>query len=277
MRKKQLVWVNTIIKNEEKWIWYALNSILSFVERIIIWDSGSIDKTVEIIKVINDKKIEFKEIGPIKKEDFGKVRQKMLEQTKSEWVWILDGDEVWPKKSTLQLIKEIKKASQHIHSFCVRPINFVGDIRFIHPETFTGQTPHGPKGLKGFFSTRIFRRNIPGLHIAGPYGKESFYSEDNVTLREKKEHVKYLPEVYYWHMSYLPRSTSRSKDREVMMRVKKRKYEIGRRRPKWLEIPEVFYLPRPDIVSDPFYKMNNWEYFKAVFQTPLKKLKRRFL
>lgn len=162
-----------------------------------------------------------------------------------------------------------------IHSFCVRPINFVGDIRFIHPEVFRGQTPHGPKGLKGFFSTRIFRRNISGLHIAGPYGKESFCDKNNVTLRKRIKHVKYLPNVYYWHMGYLPRSSDRAKDREVMMRAKKRKFEIGIKKPDWIKTPEAFYFKRPKIVPDPFYKMNAWEYFKACVQTPFKKIKRK--
>jgi len=275
MKKKPLVWVNTLVKNEERFIWYVLQSVLPFVDKIIVWDSGSTDKTVEIIKTIKDKKIDFKEIGKIKKEDFGQVRQLMLEQTKSDWVWILDGDEVWPKNSSFQLVKEIKKATKNIHSLCVRPINFVGDLRFIHPETFAKQTPHGPKGLKGFFSTRIFRRDIPGLHIGGPYGKEAFYAGDGKTLRERKNHVKYLSDVYYWHMDYLPRSYSRKKDKEVMMREKKRKYEIGIKKPKWLKTPEVFHSKRPKIVPNPFYKMNNFEYLKALIQTPLKKLKRK--
>lgn len=275
MRKKLSIWVNCLVKNEERWIWYALNSVLPFVDKIIVWDTGSIDKTVEIIKIIRNEKIDFREIGEVRKEEFGQVRQRMLERTKSDWVLVLDGDEIWPKKSIVQLIKEIKNASNKIQSFCVRPINFVGDSRFIHPETFSGQTPHGPKGLKGFFSTRVFRRHIPGLHIAGPYGKESFYDENNITLRERKEHVKYLPNVYYWHMSYLPRSSSRAKDKQVMMRKKKRKYEISTPRPNWIEIPEVFYLPRPKIVPDPFYKMTSWEFLKAVIQTPLKRIKRK--
>lgn len=275
MKKKPLVWVNSLVKNEERWIWYSLNSILPFVDKIIVWDTGSTDKTEKIIKSIKNKKIEFKQIGVINKNNYGQVRQKMLEQTSSNWVFIVDGDEIWPKKPLIQLIKEIKNASSEIDSFCVRPINFVADIRFIHPETFKDQTPHGPKGLKGFFSTRTFRRDILGLHIAGPYGKESFYDGNNVTLRERGKHVKYLPDIYYWHMSYLPRSATRDKDEEVMMRKKKRKYEIGIKRPNWIEVPEVFYIPRPTIVPDPFYKMNSWEYLKASVQTPLKKIKRK--
>jgi len=277
MDRKILVWVNCLVKNEQQWVWYALNSVLPFVDKVLVWDSGSTDKTAAIIKTIKSKKIDFKQIGAVSKKEYGKIRQRMLDKTKSDWVWIVDGDEIWPEKPALQLIKEVKKAPSFIDSFCVRPINFVGDIRFIHPETFSGQTPHGPQGLKGFFSTRMFRRNITGLHIAGPYGQESFYAEKGLTLRQRKKHVKYLPKVYYWHLSYLPRSASRQKDKQVMMRKRKRKYEIGLKKPVWLETPQVFYQPRPAMVPDPFYQMNKWEYFKALSQTPLKKIKRKLI
>lgn len=275
MKKKPLIWVNSLVKNEERWVWYAIQSVLSFVDRLIIWDTGSTDNTKQIIESIKSDKIIFKPIGPVNKKEFGNIRNQMLKETRADWVWILDGDEIWPQTSSIRLLKEIGNAFDNIQSFCVRPINFVGDIRYVHPETFAGQTPHGPKGLKGFFSTRIFRRNIPGLHAAGDYGKESFYDNNNLTLRERINHVKYFPNIYYWHMDYLPRSSCWVKDKEVMMRAKKRKYELGILRPSWIKIPKVFNLPRPEIVSPPFYKMNRWEYLKASIQTPFKKIKRK--
>jgi glycosyltransferase involved in cell wall biosynthesis len=275
MKKNPSIWVNCLVKNEERWLWFALQSVLAFVDKILVWDSGSTDKTEKIIKTIKSKKINFQQIGSISKKDYGKIRQRMLEQTKSDWVFILDGDEIWPKKCLQKLLDEAKKAPKHLQSFSFRPINFVGDIRFIHPEVFLGQTPYGPKGLKGFFADHLFRRCLPGLHIKGVYGQEGFYDKANLSLRERKSHHRFLPDVYYWHMSYLPRSSSRKKDLEVMMRWRKRKYEIGLPRPDWIEFPEVFYLKRPNLVADPFYKMNNWEYLKAMAQTPLKKIKRK--
>lgn len=276
MNKEPCIWVNCLVRNEERWIWYALNSVLAYVDKILVWNTGSTDNTVAIVKSIKNTKIDFQGIGEVSQADYGKVRQKMLEATKSDWVLILDGDEVWPEKSIRSLVEEAGQVGPAIQGLCVRPINFVGDIRFIHPETFQGQAPHAPKDIKGFFSTRMFRRGIKGLHVANPYGKESFYDANNKTLRENPDKIKYLDEVYYWHMSYLPRSLSGLHDKEVMMRLKKRKYEIGIPRPKWIEVPEVFYQPRPKNIPNPFYQMNSLDYFRAVIQTPFKKLKRRF-
>jgi glycosyltransferase involved in cell wall biosynthesis len=274
MNTKYRVWVNMMVKNEERWIWYALMAVLPLIDKALVWDTGSTDKTVEIIKTIKDKKIDFYQAGSVNKKTFSQLRQKMLQQTKSDWVLNVAGDEIWPNKPLKKLIKEINKAPESIQTFCVRPINFVGDIRFVHPETFIGQTPLAPKGITGFFSSRVFRRNISGLHISGQYGQEGFYDGQGITIRERQKHVKYLEDIYYWHMTYLPRSSSRNKDKQVMMRGKKRKFEIGLKRPDWIKVPEVFYKTRPDFVPDPFYKMNSWEYTKALIQTPLKRVRR---
>ena len=46
------VWAHTLVKNEERYIWYAVMSVIDWVDKILIWDTGSTDKTVEIIKEI---------------------------------------------------------------------------------------------------------------------------------------------------------------------------------------------------------------------------------
>ena len=50
MRAKNRITVHTLVKNEERWIWYALKSVLPFVDQIIVWDTGSTDKTTAIIR-----------------------------------------------------------------------------------------------------------------------------------------------------------------------------------------------------------------------------------
>ena len=42
--------VHCIVKNEERWIWYSLMSVLEHSDKIIVYDTGSSDKTIEIIK-----------------------------------------------------------------------------------------------------------------------------------------------------------------------------------------------------------------------------------
>src|SRR3990172_3928684 len=95
---KQTIWANTIVHNEENFIWFAIMSVVNYVDKILVWDTGSTDKTVEIIKeVIKEKgnKIEFKEVGAVNANEFTKMRQKMLDESHCDWILVLDGDEIW--------------------------------------------------------------------------------------------------------------------------------------------------------------------------------------
>ena len=53
-----------LIKNEENFVWYAIKSVVDFVDKIIVFDTGSTDKTVELIKKLAEEypeKIIFEE------------------------------------------------------------------------------------------------------------------------------------------------------------------------------------------------------------------------
>ena len=49
---KQTIWANTIVHNEENFIWFAIMSVIDWVDKMLVWDTGSTDKTVEIIEEI---------------------------------------------------------------------------------------------------------------------------------------------------------------------------------------------------------------------------------
>ena len=46
------IWANTLVRNEERYIWFAAMSVIEHVDKILIWDTGSDDATVMIIKEI---------------------------------------------------------------------------------------------------------------------------------------------------------------------------------------------------------------------------------
>ena len=92
------VTVHTIVQNEEKYLWFSVMSIIDFVDEVFIWDTGSTDNTVPIIKEIKKlypNKIYFKEVGMVDPDKFTSIRQEMLRETTSDWLMIVDGDEVW--------------------------------------------------------------------------------------------------------------------------------------------------------------------------------------
>jgi len=38
---KDAITAHMIVKNEEQWVWYALQSILPYVDKVIVYDTGS--------------------------------------------------------------------------------------------------------------------------------------------------------------------------------------------------------------------------------------------
>jgi glycosyltransferase involved in cell wall biosynthesis len=93
--------VHCLIKNEENFIFYAIKSVVDFVDKIIIFDTGSTDKTVAIVNSLVNQyphKIIFEEKGDCNKSQHTLLRQEMIEKTKTEWFMVLDGDEIWTKR-----------------------------------------------------------------------------------------------------------------------------------------------------------------------------------
>ena len=70
------IWAHTLVKNEERYLWFSVVSVINFVDKVLIWDTGSSDKTPEIalrLKRLFPEKIEYKEIGEISANEFPKI------------------------------------------------------------------------------------------------------------------------------------------------------------------------------------------------------------
>jgi len=84
--------VSMIVKNEEKYLGECLSAIKPLLDAVpselIIVDTGSEDKTVEIAKSYTDKVLHFDWIN-----DFSAARNFGLKQCKGEWFMFLDADD----------------------------------------------------------------------------------------------------------------------------------------------------------------------------------------
>src|SRR3989344_2958927 len=131
------IWAHTIVNNEENFIWFSLMSVVDFVDQILIYDTGSTDKTVEIIKEIQKikgNKIILKQVGLTGGNEFPKLRQKMLEESRCDWILVLDGDEIWWENSIKKVIKEINDKGDVTSGIVVPMVVPVGDIYHLQEE-----------------------------------------------------------------------------------------------------------------------------------------------
>ena len=86
-----------IVKNEDKVLDRCLNSVKNKVDEIIIVDTGSVDKTLEIAKKYTDKVYNFDWI-----DDFAAARNYSILQATGDYILILDGDEYFDSEADLK-------------------------------------------------------------------------------------------------------------------------------------------------------------------------------
>jgi len=267
--KKKIIWGNCLVRNEERWVWYAIKSVLDHLDKILVWDTGSTDKTVQIIKSIKSPKIFFRQYGPVTPGTFVNARQEMIEATQADWLFLIDGDEIWTKEGISAVAKAIQEKGDKTESIVVKTINFVGDV-YHYQEEAAGK--YEIAGKKGHYNLRAMNLKIPGLHAALPHGQQGYFDKDNRPIQERDpKKILFLP-VHYFHATHLPRSP---KDSKVPLRLRKRKYELGTSLPKNTKYPEVFNQARPKMVPSPWLKMSRTEWVRGAVQTPLKKIRRR--
>ncbi|HJY98765.1 MAG TPA: glycosyltransferase [Patescibacteria group bacterium] len=260
---------HTLVKNEEKFIWYSVGSVIDHVDKVLLWDTGSTDATWKILEEIKKRypdKVDLKEMGPVDPERFANLRQKMLEATDSDWVFILDGDEVWWEDSIKKVKSEIKE--NKFDAVVVPFVNAVGDI-------FHRQSERAGKykidGRKGNITLRLFRSDIPGLNVVKRYFQEGYADETGSLLQESGKVIRKYIDAPFFHLTHIPRS---SKDQGTMGRRGKIKHEFGISHPLDYYYPEVFFRTRPGIVESVWEKVSRGFKARAFFENPARKIKR---
>lgn len=269
------IWAHTLVKNEERYLWYSVMSAIDHVDKVLLWDTGSTDKTLEVIKEIRNAvgdKVSFKQVGEVDIEEFTKVRQKMLEETESDWFMILDGDEVWWEDSIRRVTDTIRQEGDRLESIVNPYYNIVGDI-YHYQEEQAGR--YQIDGRRGHLTIRVMSRKIPGLHLERPHGTEGFFDKNGKLVQERSRTKRKFVDACYLHFTHVVRSFGRQKDLAVPKRDIKLKHEVGISFPADFYYPEVFFRPRPSWIYTPWEKLSGSGYLKALVQTPLRRVKRR--
>lgn len=120
-----------IVKNEEDNLADCIRSVGDFPAEIIVVDTGSTDRTVEIAESFGAKVFRFDWI-----DDFAAARNESLRHATGEWIFWLDADDRVPPRSLVQLKEAV--ASGRADAFrcrMVSPLN--GDTPAVNVALYT--------------------------------------------------------------------------------------------------------------------------------------------
>ena len=257
---------HTLVKNEDRWVWFSLKAWEPYASKMLVFDDDSTDNTQEIIESLHSKKTIYKRIQIESPAQMTDARQVMKLETKNPWFVILDGDEIWNSSIILNFMKHLESVGPKIAMVALRTRNCIGDIYHYLDESY-GQ--YEILGMRGHFNVRAYR-NDPKFHWYGKYPLEYYGDKDKTDLLKNPSTVSFF-DSYYWHMTHLPRSSKKT----LVKGWRKIKYGLGIAVSDTKEFPEVFSLPRPALVANPWKRRSLTQVFIAMSLAPLRYLKRK--
>lgn len=165
-----------IVKNEEIALPKCLSSVKDVVDEMVVLDTGSSDRTVEIARQFGAKVYYF-EWG----NDFSAARNQALNYVTGEWILVLDADETL----TQEIVPHLEQA-------------ILGDrylvINLLRQEVGAAQSPYS-------LVSRLFRRH-PNIHFSRPYHALVDDSVAQILTQEAGWQIGYLPQVAIVHSGY---------------------------------------------------------------------------
>lgn len=235
-----------IVLNEENWVKYGIQSVLPYVDKFIIFDTGSIDNTVEIIKNIKSSKIIFEEKGKADAGQMVALRNEQIKKTKTKWFMLVDGDEIYPSR----IFGEINLSDNYTGIYLKNHI-CVGDI---YHQMSARYGRYALCGHSGHLNMRFYRI-INGWQWWGEYPLEHYGPNPNVSINTMCDKLQFIND-YYWHMSFMKRSSMTSRNHI--------KYDFGEKIKD--QIPKIFD-------GKALRKRSTKYLFRSLLETPIRRVK----
>ena len=195
----ETVTAHLMVRDEEYWIGYILANLTKYLSNVFVFDTGSTDKTIEIIKSFPN--VTLVEKGELNPKELCECRNEMMEMTQTPWVWQVDGDEFYPAKAVRALLKCSMPASKK-----------VGFMRFLD----VGWDGENFREYSPFSRVAILAQEARFYDNVANFG----YPFETPNLFHDKSLFHYFPDpITGYHLHHLERS---SKDAEVYLREDKR-------------------------------------------------------
>lgn len=162
MQNKPNLSLCMITKNEEAFLEQCLDSVKDAVDEIIIVDTGSTDKTLEIAKKFVAKIIDFKWV-----DNFSVARNESLKHATCDWILVLDADETIAKEDLVKLKELISNEECIGYYFTIR--TYSDNSKAAGWVSSTSDKYKESKAASGWFATRLIRlfRNNKSIKFEG--------------------------------------------------------------------------------------------------------------
>jgi len=220
-----------ILRNESAFIRASLESVLNWVDEIILIDSGSTDGTLEILEEMKKDNPKIQVHHRSWKDDFAASRNEAAKIARHPWVLFVDGDEVLEKNAE----EKIKKLIGQDKIFCFSLIqrNYTKDCRQDGAQLYTGEELPGLHNMEALYYSdnwmeRLYRKD-KGIHYEGRIHESLIPSCRRLKLSYEKT------DVLLHHYGRLKQNHS-EKIRYYLELSKKKLSEDSKNPASWIEI-----------------------------------------
>ena len=184
-----------IVRNEEEFIAQCIQSVKPIISEIIVVDTGSTDKTVEIATSLGATILTYRW-----NDDFSPPRNLSIQNAKSDWILVLDADEAIATRDLTELQK-LTLSPHTCYEFLQR--HYSNDQRISGYIPNTGEYPEWERNFAGYFESNLCRLfpNHRGVHYQGRVHELVEHSIRNISAlsivrtRIPLHHYGHTPEV----------------------------------------------------------------------------------
>jgi len=165
-----------IVKNEAQTLPRCLESVRGVVDEMIVLDTGSQDRTVEVAQALGARVYHFPWGN-----DFAAARNESLKYAQGEWILVLDADETLAPAIVPQLHQAMQSKSHLL-------------INLLRQEVGAAQSPYS-------LVSRLFR-NHPQIAFSRPYHAMVDESVAGIRRHQPQWQIGYLSDVAILHEGY---------------------------------------------------------------------------
>jgi glycosyltransferase involved in cell wall biosynthesis len=153
-----------ITRNEESHLAKCLAGAHKMVDEIIIVDTGSEDRTIDVARAFGARVFEMQW-----RDDFARARNYSLAQASGEWILVLDADEVVARKDAEQIRTIIKKRSSGRVAYAITTRNYTHQANLVGWVANDGEYETESAG-NGWYPSRKVRlfKNDPDIRFRYP-------------------------------------------------------------------------------------------------------------